>query len=238
MNSFSKLKKDFDINQAISEINPDAWKLDSPMVGFTEINSYLDSLRKTINKKFSYKLKVNNFINEKQIPVMIGYKTSEKLKIVKQKKIVAFFDAPPETTEEALLKNFVGWPLYELKFIKVIFEDILSTCMIENFQVLFKPKYSLANYKSSYREFLENLKIRYEDNLIIMSPYTNARNIFTNADVVISIPYTSTKFFAEKHNIPSIFYYPKAVEHLYDYGKYDKGLVFGKVSLKKFLSNI
>lgn len=238
MNSYSRLKEEFNINQAISEINPDAWKLDSPMVGFTEINSYLDSLRKIINKKFSYKLKVNYFTNENQIPVMIGYKSSETSKIIKHKKTVAFFDAPPETTKEALLKNFVGWPLYDLEFIKVIFEDILYICMVEGFQVLFKPKYSLSNYKINYREFLENLKNKYKEDFLIMSPYANACDIFKNADAVISIPYTSTKFFADKYNIPSIFYYPKSVEHLYNYGKYNKNLIFGRQNLQKFLANI
>ena len=85
---------------------------------------------------------------------------------------------------------------------------------------------------------MNNLLIKYNDNVTLLSPYTNSYNIFTDADAIISIPYTSTKFFADKHNKPSIFYYPESVQHLYDYGNYDKSLVFGKKNLKNFLLNI
>ena len=238
LNSFRKYKQSFNHKLALSELSPDAWKLDSPIVGFTDINEYLNTFRIFLNKKFRYKLKVNIKKNKLQIPSMVGFESNFDFNIKGNKKIVSFFDAPPKTRNEAFSTNFLGWPLYELSFLKEVYYDIMSVCEENNLHLLVKPKYDIGYYELAYQEFLKNLLTRYKDNLTIVSPYINSKYIFLKSDAVISIPYTSTQFFAEMLNKPAIFYYPSLLESVYEFGKMDKNLTFGRKNLSKFLSKL
>jgi polysaccharide biosynthesis PFTS motif protein len=74
--------------------------------------------------------------------------------------------------------------------------------------------------------------------IIIADPSTSAFRLVQNADVIVSLPFTSTSLIGKVYNIPSVYYDPSFIISKGDRGSNGINLLSGKDELRKWLKKI
>ncbi len=191
-------------------LNPGVLSSIFPIEGFSSLYSRVsdDLIRELLGTtivKESVKL---------DMPVHLGYETSFGLK--SEGPFVAIFDNPPESIKTQFARSISGDITANEDFVRDFLEETFKSANDYGYKVLFKPKYSLENSaRGSYKNLLLAILEKYRGNVILADPYARLGDILHASSLVISLPFTSTKTFADFMNIPSYYYVPKAYYDLF-----------------------
>lgn len=119
---------------------------------------------------------------------------------------IAVFDVPPESMHQQLSRALIGDRTCDLEFIGKFLLDISEVVCNNNYRILFKPKYSLSNYSVEYQLLLTQIKEKWSDKFIILSPYTRMGALIELAEVCLSFPYSSSRVIGEEFGKRSFYY--------------------------------
>ncbi len=186
-------------------LNPSSLSCRCSSIGF--VSFYSEMSRNLLNFLLTSDVDIKKQTCD--FPMSLGFETYlEKNQLKGQ--FISFFDNPPETLAKQLSRSIYGDLTANQDFVEDFLFEILTVAEELGFQVLFKPKYALSNYvDTNYLQFLISLKYRFPDILIMLDPYTRLGDIIDMSDVVISLPFTSTKTFADHMKKNSYYYVPE-----------------------------
>lgn len=225
---------------ALSDVNILIMGLSGISVGFTNAFKLINEYKKLINKVFLLNLAIFKYQNIIQIPMLLGFDCIFSQKTIGYK-FIEVFDVPPEENNFQMQRSILGDMLCDLSIIKEFYEDILGSIGEEDV-LLIKPKYGFGGKKFSeanlkdYVDIFNSMKDVLQNRMILIDQYTDINTFVSSLDIVISYPYTSTKYVGDYHNKPSKWYLPIKYKQSFNDGYSNKEILFGENSLKAFIS--
>ena len=229
---------EWDHRIALSDMSPDAWSITGKAEGFNDIFEYINSFRRFLNARYSYKLPVADFSQSVQIPALLGYEIiSEHIEALEGRYIVVF-DVPPQERKIQFSGNFCGSPMYEHSVTVEYLHELTQACVKHGLKLFLKPKYSLHNYSTQYNHFLHSLGKRYGSSFRLLDPYGSTRHVLRSASGCVSMPFTSMKWVCDYINIPSIYYMPESFRSAFTKGGASANVHFGEDELANFLKTL
>lgn len=200
----------------MSIVNPAALQSSYDAVGFVSLSSKVSN--KLAEELVGHTLRHNQ--SSPELPVAIGYECDFKFK--EEGLFVAIFDNPSESLATQFARSITGDITANEDFIKAFLVETFQAAIECGFKVLFKPKYSLLSSASeSYTKMLAPLLKKYENNIVLVDPYARLGDVMKAANLVVSLPFTSTKTFADFMGIPSFYYAPKIYFSFFEGNKVD-----------------
>ena len=121
---------------------------------------------------------------------------------------ILVFDSPPVAPDS----GYANSSYYDFETMTKFITDIVTTkesiSRFDNFRIVFKIKRNRGHiqYSGNYLDILESFE--HQNRAMIIDSDTNIYDVFNNAILSISIPFTSTAVIAKEQNVKSLFYYP------------------------------
>lgn len=201
--------------------------------GFLRANNYLKKMAEDI----FFKEKQKESLVLEEMPSMLGFESLLKVDGLSEVYTVSIFDVPPESGFQQFCRSASGDKTSDIEFVSDFLNDIKSSLFELNIRVLYKPKYSLSNYVDEYQSLIASLGNSMEKRFIVLDPYVRVGDIIEKSDLVVSMPYTSTKRFADYYGKKSIYYVPSKYENVFRGNcGYVSETIYGKNELKKFVN--
>jgi len=201
--------------------------------GFVRVNNYLNKIAHDI---FLGQEKEGPII-EKELPSMLGFERLLKVEEFHEAYVVSIFDVPPESAFLQFCRSATADKTSDIEFVSEFLSDFKNESFNSDVKFLYKPKYSLMNYSEDYRALITSLKDFMGKSLIILDPYVRVGDIIEKSDLVVSLPYTSTKRFAEFYGKKSLYYVPTKYSKLFRaYSGYSAETIYGKKELMNFIN--
>lgn len=207
----AKLTDELTVWDYLRGIPLQAFSLSGNFVGFTNSYELVRKAKAGLYCYFShYELSDFSFGFTRSIPCALGYEEVVRNISPFNGKTVAVFDVPPETRETQMRRAVIGDRTCDFEFIRNFIAEICDVANKTNSRVIFKPKYSVMNYDSKYREFIEFLRLTLADKFLVVSPYARLKDILDESDLCLTFPYGTTKSLAEHLAIKSFYFIPSS----------------------------
>lgn len=196
-----------------SDFSIDAFLAYGGAVGYTNIWSYLNTYRK--NNGLAY---TDSSLISKETDCLIGYQNLNLNNI--QFKYILLFDIPPYSQESSIYNHIIGNKILSYNVLQSFIREIVIFAKQRNYKIVLKPKFNLNKYSAEYKKLLTT------ENIIVSDPYCKSDELIKNSEIVINIPYSTTKIVSEFYGKPSIFFLPGFLE--FDFKDYNfENIVFG-----------
>ena len=152
--------------------------------------------------------------------------------VPKELKIVVFDVQPFRTSRYFMLAPFLEY--YIPKVVNQFLLDIVNTAITLKAVVISKRKREIGKIAHpSYRRFVDQISL--ESKLTIINPDVSAFRLIEKADVVVSMPFTSTALSARHAGRPSIYYDPSFLLSSEDPAANGIPIVQGREALENWL---
>lgn len=227
-----------ELDDMLSAVPVGAFSLSGKSIGFTNVFTQVNDIKKAVNTKYDCKLPVELNTKIAQQPLLMGYENNENNKSVKFSEYIAIFDVPPESMGSQFARSLTGDKLCSYDIIEAFLSECTNACVLAGYNVLYKPKYSLSNYSKEYRKLIDGFKKKYGDKFFVINPYANIIPVLKEVGASINFPYTSTKLIADAIKLPSTFYIPDNYRKSFYKDSLSQDLLIGKSELMLFLSKI
>jgi polysaccharide biosynthesis PFTS motif protein len=144
--------------------------------------------------------------------------------------VIVVFDVTPQRKFfHDILVPFVEYRTYDNG--RRFLEDIHNIAKEEGCTIVWKAKRSFTSHHSkAYIKFAK--KFIQRDGIIAADPGTSAFRLVQRADLVISMPFTSTSLIGDHYGVPSAYYDPTGILFKNDRGRNGLELLTGKEELR------
>ena len=153
-----------------------------------------------------------------------------------EKPTIVVFDVTPQRRYfHDILVPFVEYRTFENG--KKFLEDIYEIAMAEGYDIVWKAKRSFTSHHSkAYIKFYQ--KFADMPGIIIADPSTSAFRLVQNADIIVSMPFTSTSLIGNAYSVPSVYYDPFFIISKQDRGANGLPLLSGKDELRQWIKSL
>jgi len=212
--NYSSLNKNLysntDFHVAMSDISLKSLLYTGRHAGYTNLIRQIKNIKADINSYFGqiFILDESENTDEEECPVFLGFEQNTGQDLDSNSRYIGVYELPPESSYTQYARAICGDKVCDISNIKLFLNDIAVLCE-KGYSIIYKPKYSLTNYPSDYRVYLEELTEKYGSKFLLLSPYTMANQVFESCFLTISMPYTSTYYVAKALGNESIYYLPE-----------------------------
>ncbi len=207
-------------------------------VGFTDAFRFVNGARVAVSRRYGCNLPTPP-VDRDEIPLVLGFENaSSQFECDAAVKSIALFDVPPHSFEDTLAAYHFGDRASHADVNEAFLREVTASGVQAGLRVILKPKYSLANYDSSYRALLAELERLHPGFFKVADPYGQIGLLLAHAAGAVSFPYTATMRIAAALGKPSIYYFPEKFDNGFFHGPGAYAQVARKFELEAFLSRL
>jgi polysaccharide biosynthesis PFTS motif protein len=117
-------------------------------------------------------------------------------------------------------------------------EDILNNALKLDLKIIIKMKYNNHGISSKYINYLNKIKKKYKNRILIYHKEISAQSLINISDMVFSLPFSSPSVIGNRMKVKSYYYDPYNIIRHTKYNSKTVTLLNSESQLKKILQTV